>query len=86
MTSSKEGPPALSRRDFVSNTTLVAGGLAALSAGVAATPASAATGTDFSTIRVERRDNGLTIVTLNRPDAGNAVNTKMGIELLDFWS
>ena len=39
-----------------------------------------------STIIVERRDNGLVIVTLNRPEVGNAVNTEMGIELLDLWS
>jgi enoyl-CoA hydratase/carnithine racemase len=41
---------------------------------------------DYSTLLVERRDNGLLIVTLNRPEAGNAVNTQMGIELLDFWT
>jgi enoyl-CoA hydratase/carnithine racemase len=33
---------------------------------------------DYSTLLVERRDNGLLIVTLNRPDQGNAVNTQMG--------
>ena len=41
---------------------------------------------DFSTILVDRRDNGLVIVTLNRPEVGNAVNTDMGIELLDLWT
>ena len=40
----------------------------------------------FKTILVERRNNGLVVVTLNRPDAGNAVNTEMGIELLDLWT
>lgn len=40
----------------------------------------------FKTLLVERRTNGLVIVTLNRPDAGNAVNTEMGIELLDLWT
>jgi len=40
----------------------------------------------FKTLLVERRNNGLVIVTLNRPDAGNAVNTEMGIELLDLWT
>ncbi len=40
----------------------------------------------FSTLLVERRDNGLVIVTLNRPDVGNAVNTDMGIDLLDLWT
>ncbi len=41
---------------------------------------------DFSTLLVEPRDDGLLIVTLNRPDEGNAVNTQMGIELLDLWT
>ena len=40
----------------------------------------------FSTLLVERLDNGLVIVTLNRPAEGNAVNTEMGIELLDLWT
>jgi len=40
----------------------------------------------FSAILVDRRDNGLVIVTLNRPEVGNAVNTDMGIELLDLWT
>ena len=40
----------------------------------------------FSTLLVERRDNGLVVVTLNRPEAGNAVNTEMGLELLDVWT
>jgi len=40
----------------------------------------------FSAILVDRRDNGLVIVTLNRPEVGNAVNTEMGIELLDLWT
>jgi enoyl-CoA hydratase/carnithine racemase len=41
---------------------------------------------NFSTILVDRRNNGLVIVTLNRPEAGNTVNTEMGIELLDLWT
>jgi enoyl-CoA hydratase/carnithine racemase len=40
----------------------------------------------YTTILVERYDSGLVVVTLNRPDAGNAVNTEMGIELLDVWT
>ena len=40
----------------------------------------------FSTLLVERRDNGLVVVTLNRPEMANAVNTEMGIELLDVWT
>jgi enoyl-CoA hydratase len=43
------------------------------------------TGT-YSTLLVERHGNGLVIVTLNRPEVGNAVNTEMGLELLDFWT
>jgi len=42
--------------------------------------------TTFSTLLVEKRDNGLVIVTLNRPEVANAVNTEMGIELLDVWT
>ena len=42
--------------------------------------------TGFSTLKVERCNNGLVVVTLNRPEAGNAVNTDMGIELLDLWT
>jgi enoyl-CoA hydratase/carnithine racemase len=41
---------------------------------------------NYSTLLVERRNNGLLIVTLNRPDEGNAVNTQMGIDLLDLWT
>jgi enoyl-CoA hydratase len=40
----------------------------------------------FSTLLVDRNDNGLVVVTLNRPEVGNAVNTEMGLELLDFWT
>jgi len=42
--------------------------------------------TNFSTLKVESCNNGLVIVTLNRPEAANAVNTEMGIELLDVWT
>ena len=40
----------------------------------------------FSTLLVDRRDNGIVVVTLNRPEAANAVNTEMGLELLDVWT
>lgn len=87
MSNKKEDSSLLSRRSFVANTgVVVAGSVAALGAGLAATPARAAADRDYSTLLVEQRDNGLLIVTLNRPDAGNAVNTQMGIELLDFWT
>jgi enoyl-CoA hydratase/carnithine racemase len=41
---------------------------------------------NYSTFLVDRRDNGLVIISLNRPDAANAVNTEMGLELLDVWT
>ena len=41
---------------------------------------------DYSTLLAERRDNGLLVVTLNRPDASNALNTQMCIDLLDLWT
>jgi enoyl-CoA hydratase len=40
----------------------------------------------FSTLLIDRRDNGIVVVTLNRTEAGNAVNTEMGIELVDVWT
>lgn len=40
----------------------------------------------YSTILVERYASGIVMVTLNRPEAGNAVNTEMGLELLDVWT
>jgi len=91
MSSKKEGSAQISRRSFVANTgVVIAGGAAALGAGLAATPVragvTAGKNMDYSTLRLDRRDNGLLIVTLNRPDAGNAVNTHMGIELLDLWT
>jgi enoyl-CoA hydratase len=36
--------------------------------------------TDFETLHVERTDDDILIVTLDRPDVANAKNTKMGIE------
>lgn len=41
---------------------------------------------NYSTLLLEQRDNGLLVVTLNRDEEDNAVNTKMGVELLDLWS
>jgi len=40
----------------------------------------------FETLKVERAEDHLLIVTLNRPDSGNATNTQMGRDLLDLWS
>jgi enoyl-CoA hydratase/carnithine racemase len=37
------------------------------------------------TLLMETHANGVLQVTLNRPDVGNAINTRMGQELLDLW-
>src|SRR5579863_7274936 len=39
----------------------------------------------YETIRVEDQGGGLTVVTLNRPDVANAMNTQMGRDLLAFF-
>jgi len=41
---------------------------------------------EYATLLVEPRDSGLLVVTLNRPDEGNALNTQMCIDLLDLWT
>ena len=40
---------------------------------------------DYETLLVEKRDNGLLIVTLNRPEVYNAMNTQMMRELGDLF-
>jgi enoyl-CoA hydratase/carnithine racemase len=40
---------------------------------------------EFETITVERRDNHILLVTLNRPDAANALNTQMGLDLVELF-
>jgi enoyl-CoA hydratase/carnithine racemase len=40
----------------------------------------------YEKLQVENRDSGLLVVTLNRPDEGNALNTQMCIDLLDLWT
>src|SRR6516162_8848011 len=40
---------------------------------------------DFETVAIERRDNGILLVTLNRPDAANALNTQMGCDLMELF-
>jgi enoyl-CoA hydratase len=32
----------------------------------------------FSTLSLDRRDNGILLVTLNRPEAANAMNMQLG--------
>jgi len=39
----------------------------------------------FETIRVEDQGNGLVLLTLNRPQVANAMNTRMGHDLLAFF-
>lgn len=40
---------------------------------------------DFETLKVERRGPHILLVTLNRPAAGNAMNTQMGRELMTLF-
>ncbi|HZR77333.1 enoyl-CoA hydratase/isomerase family protein [Bradyrhizobium sp.] len=40
---------------------------------------------DFETIVTERRDNHVLVVTLNRPDVANALNTQMGLDLMELF-
>ncbi|HLG80938.1 MAG TPA: enoyl-CoA hydratase-related protein [Bradyrhizobium sp.] len=40
---------------------------------------------EFETIIVERRDNHVLTVTLNRPEAANALNTRMGLDLMELF-
>ncbi|MEC8199363.1 MAG: enoyl-CoA hydratase-related protein, partial [Pseudomonadota bacterium] len=41
---------------------------------------------NYDTILLERKGDHLLMVTLNRPKAGNSMNTLMGEELRDLWS
>src|SRR5215470_10228910 len=40
---------------------------------------------DFETITVERRDSGVLLIVLNRPEAANALNTQMGQDLMELF-
>ncbi len=40
---------------------------------------------DFETLRAEDRGDGLVLLTLNRPQVANALNTRMGHDLLAFF-
>jgi enoyl-CoA hydratase len=40
---------------------------------------------EFGTITIERRDSHILKVTLNRPDAANALNTQMGLDLMELF-
>src|ERR1700719_2955611 len=39
----------------------------------------------YETVRAEDYGGGLTVVTLNRPEIANAMNTQMGRDLLAFF-
>jgi enoyl-CoA hydratase len=40
---------------------------------------------DFETIIAERRDDHILVVTLNRPESSNALNTQMGLDLVELF-
>ena len=40
---------------------------------------------DFETISVSRHDDHILLVTLNRPEASNALNTRMGLDLMEVF-
>ena len=40
---------------------------------------------DFETITMARHDDHILLVTLNRPEASNALNTRMGFELMEVF-
>ena len=40
---------------------------------------------DFETIKLDRKGDHHMVVTLNRPDIANAMNTRMGEELYELW-
>jgi enoyl-CoA hydratase len=42
--------------------------------------------TDYETLILERREPHILVVTLNRPDRSNALNTQMGSEILELFS
>jgi enoyl-CoA hydratase len=40
---------------------------------------------DFETIAVSRQDDHILLVTLNRPEVSNAMNTRMGLDLMELF-
>ncbi len=42
--------------------------------------------TDYETLLLERREQHVLVVTLNRPERSNALNTQMGLDLRDVFS
>ncbi len=41
---------------------------------------------EYETLKLEKADDHVLIVTLNRPHAGNSTNTQMGKDFLDLWT
>jgi enoyl-CoA hydratase/carnithine racemase len=41
--------------------------------------------TDFETLVLSRPDDHVLVVTLNRPDVANALNTRMGLDLVELF-
>jgi enoyl-CoA hydratase len=41
--------------------------------------------TDYETLTLQRRDEFLLILTLDRPEAANAMNTRMGLDLMELF-
>lgn len=41
---------------------------------------------DYETVSTRMADEHVLLVTLNRPQVGNAINTQMGRDLLDLWN
>jgi len=41
--------------------------------------------TDFETLAVARHDDHILVVTLDRPEASNALNTRMGLDLVEVF-
>ena len=40
---------------------------------------------DFETLKLDRVEDHILVVTLNRPQRANAMNTQMGLDLRDLW-
>lgn len=41
---------------------------------------------EYETLKLDRIEDHLLVVTLNRPHAGNSTNTQMGRDFLDLWT
>lgn len=41
---------------------------------------------EYETLKLDLLDGGVLVVTLNRPESANAMNTQMGMDMKDLWS